>query len=255
MRRRNVLLAAVLALSLAVWACPKELPPDLPADELYRIGRERFQRHKWSGAIEALQRFLFQDPGHPKADSAQYLIAESYFQQHQYLTAASEFLRLAQTRPAGALADDARYRACLAYFRLSPRPELDQQYTEEAIDQCRSVVLLYPRSPFAQKAAQRVKELTDKLARKYYLNAVYYFKRKAYDSAIVYLEYLLKTYKGASVEPEALRTLWETYMKLGYRTEAEQTRERLLREYPDSKAAREVRRRSAGHTGEMGAGP
>jgi outer membrane protein assembly factor BamD len=252
MTRSALGLAAVLALSLFLTACPKELPPDLPAEELYRIGRDRFERRKWTGAIEALQRFLFQDPGHQKADSAQYLIGEAYFQQHQYLTAAAEFLRLAQTRPAGPLADDARYRACEAYYRLSPRPELDQEYTEEAIDQCRSVVLLYPQSPFAEKAAGRVKELTDKLARKYYLNAVYYYKRRAYDSAIVYLEYLLETYKGASVEPEALKTLWETYLKLGYRSEAERTRERLLREYPDSQAAREVQRRSAG---EMGAGP
>lgn len=246
-RRSRGLLVPVAALALV--ACPKELPRDLPPDALYQIGRERFEHRDWDRARDALQRFLFQDPGHEKADSAQYLIGESYFQQKQYLTAASEFLRLAQDRPAGPLADDARYRACESYYKLSPRPELDQQYTEQAIDQCRSVVLLYPQSPFARDAAQRTKELTDKLARKYYLNAVYYYKRRAYDSAIVYLKYLLKTYKGSAVEPDALKTLYETYTKLGYVEEAGETRDRLLREYPDSQAAREVRERSGGNVG------
>lgn len=243
MKRRMA--GATVAVVLGLLGCPKELPRDLPADELYRLGVESHEKRRWDRAIEALQRFLFQDPGHPKADSAQYLIGDAYFGKKRYLTAAAEFLRLAQNRPASPLADDSRYRACESYYKLSPRPELDQEYTEEAIDQCRSVVLLYPQSPYATEATRRIEELTDKLARKYYLAAEYYFKRKAYDSAIVYFEYLLERYQGAAVEPEALLKLYETYMKVGYIQEAEQTRERLVREYPNSPQAQEVRKGSS----------
>lgn len=235
---------ALLPLTLLLAACPKELPQDLPAEELYRIGVERHQRRDWDRSIEALQRFMFQDPGNQKADSAQYLIGDSYFNMKQYLTASAEFLRLAQNRPAGPLADDSRYRACESYYRLSPRPELDQEYTEEAIDQCRSVILLYPGSPFAEQAAERAKELTDKMARKFYLNAEYYYKRRAYDSAIVYLEHLVENYRGAAIEPEALLTLYEAYQRLGYGDEAEQTRSRLLSDYPESSQAAKVREKS-----------
>lgn len=234
----GVVVGAALVVSAA--ACAKELPKDVPPEELYRIGVDDFERERYDRAIEALRRFLLQDPGHPNADSAQYLIGESYFQKEMYLTAASEFLRLAQNRPAGALADDARYRACQAYVGLSPRPELDQEYTQEALDQCRSVALLYPSSPYTSEAQERVEELNDKLARKYYLNAEYYFKRKAYDSAIVYLEHLLDSFEGAAVEPEALLTLYRSYRKVGYAQEAEQIRDRLVREYPDSPQAREI---------------
>lgn len=239
----------VLAIVLAVAGCPKELPRDLPAGELYRLGHEFYDKQRWDRAIETLERFLFQDPGHPKADSAQYLVGDSYFHQKQYLTAASEFLRLAQNRPASPLADDSRYRACESYYKLSPRPELDQEYTQEAIDQCRSVVLLYPQSPYAPKASERVKELTDKLARKYYLNAVYYYSRHAYDSAIVYLEHLLEEYRGAAVEPQALLKLYQTYVKVGYMQEAERTRDRLVREYPNSPEAQKVQETSSSEAG------
>ncbi|NIR42506.1 MAG: outer membrane protein assembly factor BamD [Gemmatimonadetes bacterium] len=235
---RLALLPVALAATLA--GCPKELPQDASPEQLYAMGREAHDRGDWQRAIDALQRFLFQDPGNQNADSAQFLIADSYFNQDQYLTAANEFLRLAQNRPAGPLADDSRYRACLAYAELSPRPELDQEYTQEAIDECRSVSLLYPGSPFADEADSLVTELTDKLARKVYLNAEYYFKRRAYDSAIVYLEHLLGTYRGAGIEPAALAMLYDAYTRLGYTQEAEETRQRLLREYPNTPEARRL---------------
>lgn len=239
MRRLSHLTLLLLA-GLAVSGCPKELPPDTPADELYRIGLEKYERRDWGGTIEAMQRYVFADPGAARVDSAQLLTGEAYYNQKQYLTAASEFLRLAQDRPAGRLADLARYRACESYYQLSPRPELDQEFTEQAINECRAVALLYPGSPYAEQAIQRVTELTNKIARKFYLNAVYYYRRKAYDSAIVYLEYMLENFRGSAAEPEALLKLYEAYVKLGYTDEADQTRDRLLREHPDSPEAKEL---------------
>jgi outer membrane protein assembly factor BamD len=247
--KRNGPILSLLALSFALAGCPKELPQDASPEELYTVGRAAHDRGSWQQSIDALQRFLFQDPGHVRADSAQFLIADSYFNQKQYLTAAAEFMRLAQSRPAGPLADASRFRACEAYSELSPRPELDQEYTFEAIDQCRSVSLLYPGSIYADRADQVVRELTDKLAHKAYLNAEYYYKRKAYDSAIVYLEHLLGNYRGTAVEPSALYLLYESYTRLGYAQEAVETRDRLLRDFPDSPEAGRVRPSGSGATG------
>lgn len=230
----------LLVLATSMLGCPKELPRDLPPDELYRLGVGYHQEGRWDKAIEALQRLLFQDPGHPKADSAQFLVADSYFEDEQYLTAASEFLRLAQNRPAGPMADDARYRACVSYTQLSPRPELDQKYTYEAINQCRSVRLLYPQSPYAEEAQARINELTNKLARKYYLTGRYYFERRAYDSAIIYFEHLLENYRDTEVEPAAMLRLYQSYQRVGYVQEANQIRARLLEEYPNSLEAQEL---------------
>jgi outer membrane protein assembly factor BamD len=241
--------AVLVGLALTLLGCPKELPQDASPEELYQSGVEAYGKRNWQTAINALQRFLFLDPGHIKADSAAFLIGESYYEQKQYLTAAAEFLRLAQNRPAGPLADDARFRACQAYGKLSPRPELDQEFTLEAIVQCRSVTLLYPGSPYAGQAAEQVKELTDKLALKVYLSAEYYYKRKAYESAIVYLEHLLENFRGAAVEPLALLKLWEAYLRTGYRQEADDIEARLLREYPDSPEAQKLAELSSGDGG------
>jgi outer membrane protein assembly factor BamD len=238
--RRRVFPVVLFLVYVAV-GCSKDIPSDLPPNDLYRFGVEEYERGKYDRAIEALQRFLFQDPGHSKADSAQYLVGESYFGKKQYLTAASEYLRLAQNRPAAPLADDARYKACLCYYELSPRPELDQAFTLDAIEQCRSVMLLYPASAYAAEAASRIRELIDKLAEKDYLTAAYYFKRKAYESAIVYLEHVVANYTGTAIEPEAMLKLYESYLKVGFPDEAEDIKNRLLNRYPDSPQAEEVK--------------
>ena len=115
-------LSLLLLVGSVVLGCPKELPPGLPADELYRIGLEKFESRDWNGTIEAMQRYVFRDPGAARVDSAQLLTGEAYFNQKQYLTAAAEFMRLAQSRPAGPLADASRFRACAATALPTAQP-------------------------------------------------------------------------------------------------------------------------------------
>ncbi|MBI4513266.1 MAG: outer membrane protein assembly factor BamD [Gemmatimonadetes bacterium] len=233
----TLVLVAGLGSSLG---CPKELPPDLTPEELFERGKQLFARERWLQARTAFERLVFSAPTHAKADSAQFLLAETYFQDGAYLTAASEFLKLAQTRPTIHLADDARYRACLAYGRLSPRAELDQGYTEQAIAECRALRLLYPQSPLVPEAEAKVAELRNKLARKMYLNGLYYFQREGYDSAILYFNELLKQYPEAEVVPAALYHLYRAYRRIGYEDEAAGARDRLLREFPNSPEARSL---------------
>lgn len=232
-----VALAAALGSSVG---CPKGLPPNLSADELFEKGRELWERGRWEQARMAFERMLLTRPTHPKADSAQFLLADTHFQQNAFLTAATEYLRLAQTRPTIDLADDARYRACLSYGRLSPRPELDQKYTGEAVAECQALILLYPQSPLVPEAEAQVAWMRNKLARKMYLNGKYYVDRGAYDSAVLYLTGLLKEYPDATVVPAALLKLHEAYRKIGYDEEAAEVRERLLREFPSSPEARSL---------------
>lgn len=240
MMRRRLARAALAALVGLGAACAKTLPRGLTPDQLFERGRELWEAEKWTRAREAFERLLFTAPTHPKADSAQFLLADTHFQEEAYLTAATEYLKLAQTRPTIHLADDARYRACLAYAEISPRPELDQKYTEDAIGECRTLIVLYPSSPLVPEAEVRIAELRNKLARKLYLNARYYHERGAYDSAILYYRDLLQTYPETPVVPAALLGLHEAYSRIGYDEEAAETRDRLLREHPTSPEARSL---------------
>jgi outer membrane assembly lipoprotein YfiO len=98
-------------------------------------------------------------------------------------------------------------------------------------------VEFYPRSPLAADARTVIAEATEKLAAKELRVGRWYYSRSLYQSSIIYLESVLESYPGSSVEPEVLALLYDAYSYVGFSREAEQVRERLLQAYPDSPEA------------------
>lgn len=212
----------------------------MDADQLFQQGMERLRERKWTDAVTAFERFTLAHAGHPRVAEARFRLAEAYMGRRDYVTAAVEFNRLASDFPAGAWADDARFGVCTAYYELAPEPPLDQEYTRTAIDHCRSLVSYYPESEFVPQAQERITELTARLAEKEYTTAEYYFRRRAFDSALIYYQTVADEYRGTAWAPRALLRMHESYERLGYEQEARETRERLLRDYPDSVEARQL---------------
>jgi outer membrane protein assembly factor BamD len=130
---------------------------------------------------------------------------------------------------------------CESYSRLSPKPPLDQEYTASAIEHCESLFAYYPDSEFVERGRTIVAGLREKLATKSFLQGEYYFKRKAFDSAILAFNNVLNSFPQSETAPRALLKLLHTYEELGYADEAKEARERLLRDYPESAEAREIR--------------
>jgi outer membrane protein assembly factor BamD len=231
----------IALLLLATTACGARTPAARATpDELYQRGVELFERRRWAEAIDTFERLLLDYPGSPRTQDARFHIAEAQFHRREYVTAAAEYVRLAMDYPAGPYAARARVRACESYYELSPRPQLDQTYTQAAIDHCQSLTHYYPGTEHAQRGEQVVHELREKLAEKAFSGGEFYLRRRAYDSAVIYYEDVVRAHPGSSFAPRALARLVEVYGTLGYVEEAEAARERLLREYPTSAEARQV---------------
>jgi outer membrane protein assembly factor BamD (BamD/ComL family) len=69
-------------------------------------------------------------------------------------------------------------------------------------------------------------------ARKEYKSALYYFRLKAYDSAILYLKDLAATYPRASVTPAALVWLVRAYRAVNYPEDVTETCGYIRRYHP-----------------------
>jgi len=212
----------------------------LEADPLFERGIEALRSEKWSQAIEAFERFALVFASHPRAAEARYRLAEAFMGREEYVTAAMEFNRLANDFPAGPWADDARHMVCVAYYELSPPTDLDQQYTRSAIDHCQSLITYYPDSEHVAKARERIEELTNRLAEKEFNTADFYFRKQAYDSSIIYFQTAVRDFPQTVWAPRALARLHEAYVILKYQDEAQQARDRLLKEYPDSPEAKRL---------------
>ncbi|MDQ3556361.1 MAG: outer membrane protein assembly factor BamD [Gemmatimonadota bacterium] len=235
---RRALLGALLFLPLA--GCGSRQVPlaQLGPDVLFERARVAHEAGRHGRAAELLDAFLQNHLGDPRVSDARMMLGRSQMERGEYLEAAGAFQRLVTDYPADPRAAEARFLTCEAYSRLSPRAPRDQEYTRVAITHCESVRSLYPQTEFATRAAAQVTELRHKLAQKAYETGVFYFRRRAYDAAVVYLADAVDQYPETSVAPTALMMLVESYGRIGYAEEAEEARQRLRRDYPESAEAR-----------------
>lgn len=242
-RRGRGVLVGLLALATGVLAaCGGKSPPEgLQPVERFEWGLERFEQGDMSAARNGFREFLLNDPLHPRADSAQYMLGEALHRDERYVEAAEAFSRLATNRPTSPLADDAQLGVCRSYWALSPDLALDQDYTRQAADACGRVVEFYSPTPLEEEARRIRERARDKLARKRFRVAEWYYDRGAYESANIYLEQILEQFPDSEVVPRALSTLFRSYRELGFDTEAREVRRRLMENHPDTPAAAEVK--------------
>ena len=235
-------LAPALIVALFLPACAvfkKELP--LTPEMAYVRGMAAYQAKRYTRAADLIKRWVdANSAGDPRMPQALLALGISHIHTGEYLTSASELLRLITDYPQQAEQQEARYRLCDAYHHLSPRAQLDQQYTETAITYCESFAQYYGTTPQADTVRQWVSGMRDKLAYKSYLNGMFYLRRQAYDAAVIYFNDTANGFPDTPWAPAALARVVEAYGKINYREEAEEARQRLLRDFPQSAEARQL---------------
>ncbi|MDT8436075.1 MAG: outer membrane protein assembly factor BamD [Gemmatimonadota bacterium] len=233
--------AALALVPLAAVACGIAMPPpDASPRQRFDWSRERFEQEKYADAVRGLRDHLFRDPLDATSDSARFLLAEAYLRSEQELLAANEFRQFATTRPNSPLADDAQLGTCRAYWALSPDLPRDQEFTQNVVEECTRLLEFFPRSELAPEARRILAAAREKLARKALRVGKWYFDRRLHESAIIYLETILRTWPEAEVVPTTLALLHDAYSTVGFQREADAVRQRLVEAYPESPEARRL---------------
>ena len=86
----------------------------------------------------------------------------------------------------------------------------------------------------------RLLELGEKFAAKEYKNALFYFKYKADDSAILMLRGLIAAYPRSAVVPGALEHLIRSYQRVGYVEDIKETCAYIVQYHPDPAGPRRL---------------
>ncbi len=204
-------------------------------DSMYRISERQVRLGHWDDAIKQLDRLLLEfSPGDSRIPQARFWLGEAKFATGAHLEAAREFRRVSDETPNDRLAPDALLRVGDVYSDLWRRPELDPSYGQTALSTYQELLNRYPNSSAAARAQARIADLHERFAYKEYRAALYYFKLKAYDSAILYLKDVVATYPRAAIAPDALLKLVEAYSRLGYQEDVQETCGYLRRFHPDA---------------------
>lgn len=213
-----------------------------PSDEaLFTAALAEYEAGEWGNAVVGFERLTLQlgarDTLLPRAH---YYLGQAHRQRGEELLAAQSFVRLVEGFPSDTLADDALYDAALSYQRLWRKPELDTQYGDAALETYRTLLNAYPTSPRRADAERGIAELSEMFAQKDYRTAEQYLRIRAYDSAIIYLQDVRERFPETDTARKAGVRLVETYRRLNYREEAEETCNQLRTRHPADNEVRET---------------
>ncbi|HEX9704045.1 MAG TPA: outer membrane protein assembly factor BamD [Gemmatimonadales bacterium] len=223
----------ILFLSLALVACGRPKPQVSPGPEVVLSqARREFRGGEFQKALVSFQRATFElPPGHVDVPEAMYYLGETYFQTSQWLQAANEFRKVADEHPTSRYAPLGLLRAGDAHLRIWRRPELDPTSGRTALAIYQELAGRYPATDAAARAQIHVRQLRDWFANKAYQNGLFYLRRKAYDSAIIYFKDVVANYPETPHAASALLRLVDTYRTIGYQEEVRETCEHLRRFY------------------------
>jgi len=171
---------------------------------------------------------------------ARYLTAECDYALTNYLEAAKGFRRIADEFPDHHLAPDGLMRAGDALNALWVRPELDPSYGEEALAAYRELAARYPESRATARSQLKLAALADRFAEKEYKAGMFYFRLKAFDSAIIYFRSVAAQWGESRLAPVSLIMLVRTYQRLNYKEETQETCANLRQYYPNAKDLNET---------------
>jgi outer membrane protein assembly factor BamD len=195
---KGALRGAVLGLAALAWmGCAGGMPsiPDTPEDIIAK-GDQYFERRKYYPSQELFKAFLSRYSGHERSDYAQYMLAESYFNMEEYALAAVEYRVLVTNYGYSEYVDEGYFREAMCNYNQSPKPQLDQTKAYEALSQFEQFVRVFSASPLVPEAEKHIAAIHEKLAGKEMENAAFYYKKKWYASALIYLDKIIAEYPG-----------------------------------------------------------
>ena len=203
---------------------------------LYDASVGELKKHKWDNAIAGFEKLTTDLPARdPLLPTSYFDLGEAHMGKREFILAAQSYSRVAENFPEDTLADVATYRTGLAYRKLWRRPSLDPEYGETARSTFQSFLAAYPDSPLRDSAQKQIDQLDEWFGIKGYNNGVTYYKRKAYDSGIIYFRDVVKQYPKTDAARKSQIRLVQSYRQIKYKEDAAETCGTLEKNYPKDK--------------------
>ena len=212
------------------------------AERLYQEAHEEFTAGNWTHARELLEKLESRYPFGRYAQQAELEIAYTYYKEGETAQVVSTVERFLKENPNHPRADYALYLRGLANFIEAPAlvgplvryriSERDPKALRDAFDSFKELVTRFPDSRYSPDAIDRMHYLVEALAQHEVGVASYYFDRDAYVAAIQRSEGVLHDYPNAPATEEALVLMARAYGRLGLAQQRADTERVLARSFP-----------------------
>jgi outer membrane protein assembly factor BamD len=190
--------------------------------------------------------------GTQRADTVQYYYALGNYKQGDFILAGHYFDTFRKTYPRSVFTEDAEYMYAYCFYESSPRPELDQESTQNAILAFSEFISKYPKSEKLGDVGKILSELKAKLVEKSYLSSKLYFNISEYKAAIVALKNSVRDFPDTKHREEQLFLIVKSAYLLADNSVPGKQKERFqstideyytfIGEFPQSEYAKEAKK-------------
>lgn len=248
---RTYISMALLAALVVVAGCSgsNRLQHRSPEDA-YQQGMQRFENEDYDEAIRYFRAVFSYGRANDWADDAQLQMARAYRNNNQFRLAATEYRRFLELYRNDERVPTAEYERAMSYFELSPRYQLDQTDTRQALSLFQLFIDRYPNHELVPEAQEHITELREKLAHKKYEAATLYETRDMYRAAALTHEVVFDQYPETSWADDALLGAIRSYIEYSAQSveqrqaerlqQAVENYNRLVQVFPDSPLLKEA---------------
>ena len=132
--------------------------------------------------------------GRPELEKMSYKYSYTHYHQKTYTSAEYYFKNYATTFPTSPFREEVDFMAAYCHFKMSPTHRLDQDNTLKAIDGFQNFANTYPRSERVKQCNTLINDLRKKLERKAFEEGKLYYDIRQFQAATQSFENLLKDY-------------------------------------------------------------
>jgi outer membrane protein assembly factor BamD len=186
----TLFLIVVVGASLLQSGCGGTLKlGSLESDELFQLGIEQYEQHKYIRAVEIFQTIVYNFPGESVVDSAQYYLGLSNFGNKDYTIAEREFNRLMLNYPSSVYVVHAQFMRAVCFFEGTPKHYgLDQSDLDIAIRHFEDFIIDHPESELVPDTREYLLQARTRLAQKHYSNGMVYVHIRRRSAATTYFQ-------------------------------------------------------------------
>ncbi len=129
---------------------------------VFREAQKMYDEEDYYGAQLELSKLTYTSRATEYEDDVQFLLGMSYFKSEQFLLAIDAFQTLMRNVPNSPYTQEAYFMIAECYYKMSPVPQLDQDYTRRAVIQYQGYIDTYP-IPDSTGVAEEIAEAKELL--------------------------------------------------------------------------------------------
>jgi len=214
---------------------------------LYEAGQQALERNQWLRAREYFRRLVDTYPQSPYRADAKLGVGDTYMGEGRadsLVLAANEFQEFLSFYPLNPRADYAQYRLAQAQVRQMHGPRRDQTATVEALQQIDRFLSngAYANSALRPDVVELRRQVQDTLTESEMRVGIFYYRTRWYPGAVSRLQPILENDPEYTRLDEVLFYLAQSHAGMNQTEAAVPLLERLLDDYPSSTFAEDAQK-------------